>query len=345
MKLRSLTLFLAVLMMAAAPAVSLAQRPAKPSGLVSYITGNANDSSRGPSNGPVICLQGGNFDIDEAFENRVWPVLNGGDVVVLRTDNSSGYQSYLYNITGSNNRRPDSVETIVVNSRTKANSSYVDWVLRTAEFIYIAGGDQAEYLNYWKDTKVESAIRAAYNRGAAIGGISAGCAVMGEFIYDPDGVPGVTTSEAVSNPYRSSMIISNGFVAPGLTNDIITDTHFYERDRMGRSMAFMARLRQDGRTAKITAVCVDEDTAMTIDRNRVGRVDGDGYVYVLREDGATYRRQVRSGQPLRYEDVLCHDVPAGGSFNFGNNTSSRAAYRVDVDGRYPSAPYTPSNPY
>ena len=41
------------------------------------------------------------------------------------------------------------------------------------------------------------------------------------------------------------MLFSPGFLDLPLMNDIITDSHFAQRDRMGRLLAFMARLRQD----------------------------------------------------------------------------------------------------
>lgn len=335
---------LAVLVMAAGGNGAAAQRPSKPGGLTVYLTGNSADSSRQPVNGPGVLLMGGNYDIDEAFINRAYPIVNGGDVVVLRTNKSSGYNNYLYNLV-SGTLKPDSVETIVVDSRTKANSAYVKWAVETAEFVWIAGGDQSVYLNNWQDTATETAIKTVYNRGGVIGGISAGCAVAGEFMYDPDGVSGVTSSEAIANPYRSSMIISTGFLDLPLMDNIITDTHFYQRGRMGRSMAFMARLRQDGRTASITGISVDEDTSVFIDRNRVATVDGDFSAYILREDASTVRTRVQSGQSLIYEGVLRTRLTVGDTFNLNTGASNRTAIRLDVDGRYPSDPYTPSNPY
>lgn len=323
---------------------AVAQRPSKPGGLTVYLTGNSADSSRQPVNGPGVLLMGGNFDIDEAFINRAYPIVNGGDVVVLRTGKSNGYNSYLYNLV-SGTLKPDSVETIVVNSRAKANSAYVKWAVETAEFVWIAGGDQSEYLNYWKDTETETAIRSMYNRGGVVGGISAGCAVMGEFIYDPDGVSGVTSDEAIANPYRTNMILSSGFLDLPLTDNIITDTHFYQRDRMGRSMAFMARLRQDGTTPAITGISVDEDTSVFIDKNKLATVDGDFYAYILREDSQTYRTRVQSGQSMIYEGVLRTRLGAGDTFNLATGASNRSAIRLDVDGRYPADPYTPANLY
>jgi cyanophycinase len=319
-------------------------RPTKPGNLQNWLTGNAADSGRNPVNGPAMLLMGGGAEVDSAFSQRAFPVANGGDVVVLRTTGSNGYNDYLFNlVTGT--LKPDSVETLLLDTRDKANSDYADWVIRNAELIFIAGGDQADYLNQWKDTRTEDAIRAAYNRGAVIGGLSAGLAVQGEFIYDPDGVSGVTSTEALANPYRSNMILSNGFLDLPLMNDIVTDTHFAQRDRMGRLFAFMARLRQDNASARIIGLAIDENTSLFIDRNGRGTADGGNAVYVVEERSDTQRTQVISGSPLIYRNLQRTKLVAGQTFDFATYTHTGTAIVLSVDGRNATAPFTPTTPY
>jgi cyanophycinase len=319
-------------------------RPTKPGNLQNWLTGNAADSGKTPVNGPAMLLMGGGAEVDSAFSQRAYPVANGGDVVVIRTTGTNGYNDYLYNLV-SGALKPDSVETLLLDTRDKANSDYADWVLRNAELIFIAGGDQSAYLNAWKDTRTEDAIRAAYNRGAVIGGLSAGLAVQGEFIYDPDGVTAVTSAEAVANPYRSSLLLSNGFLDLPLMNDIVTDTHFAQRDRMGRLFAFMARLRQDSLTARIIGLGIDENTSMFIDRNGFATVDGSSAAYVVEERTDTARTQVVSGQPLIYRNLQRTKLTAGQTFNFATGATNGAAGVFSVDGRNATTPFTPANPY
>ncbi len=319
-------------------------RPSKPSNLQVWITGNAADSGRNPVNGPALILMGGGSDVDASFSQRGFPVANGGDVVVIRTSGSNGYNDYLFNlVTGAT--KPDSVETMLLDTVDKANSDYADWVLRNAEMIFIAGGDQSAYLNAWKDTRTEDAIRAAYNRGAVIGGTSAGLAVQGEFIYDPDGVAAATSAEAIANPYRSSMLFSSGFLDLPLMKDIITDTHFSQRDRMGRLFADMARLRQDNNTARILGIGVSENTAIFMDRNGRGIVDGSGAAYVLEERADTQRTQVVSGQPLIYRNLQRTKLTAGQFFDFVSSSHNGTSIVLSVDGRNATTPFSPASPY
>jgi cyanophycinase len=319
-------------------------RPAKPANLQAWITGNAADSGKNPVNGPALILMGGGTDVDASFSQRGFPIANGGDVVIIRTTGTNGYNDYLYNlVTGAT--KPDSVETMLLDTVDKANSDYADWVLRNAELIFIAGGDQSSYINAWKDTRTEDAIRAAYNRGAVIGGTSAGLAVQGEFIYDPDGVTAATGAEAIANPYRSSMLFSSGFLDLPLMNDIITDTHFSQRDRMGRLFADMARLRQDNSTARILGIGVSENTAIFMDRNGRGIVDGSGAAYVLEERTDTQRTQVLSGQPLIYRNLQRTKLTAGQFFDFLTFAHNGTSIVLSVDGRNATTPFTPASPY
>jgi cyanophycinase len=318
-------------------------RPAKPGNLRSWITGNPEDAGREPVGGPAMLLMGGSLEVDQAFAQRAFPIANGGDVVILRSTGSDGYNAYLYNLVDGP-LQPDSVETLLLDSRDKADSDYAEWVVRNAELIFIAGGDQSAYLNHWQGTRVETAIRAAYQRGAVIGGTSAGLAVQGEHIYDPDGVTAVSSSEALADPYRGGMQFSTGFLDLPLMQAIITDSHFRQRDRIGRLLAFMARLRDDGTADAIIGLGIDERTALFIGADRRGVVDGDGAVYVLRERGDTERSQVAAGMPLVYLNLSRTRLVAGDGFDFTDGSTRGVTLDLSVDARFAPA-LSPADPY
>ncbi len=320
-----------------------AARPSKPSNLQTWIIGDALDSARSPVGGPAMLLMGGSSEVDSAFSLRAFPIANGGDVVILRTSGTDGYNAYLYNLV-SGALKPNSVETLLVDTAAKANSTYVEWTLCNAELIFMAGGNQSAYLNAWKDTLVESAARTAYERGGVIGGLSAGLAVQGQYIYDPDGVAAATSAEALANPYRNSMLFSTGFLDLPLMRGIITDSHFGPSDRMGRLLAFMARLRQDGTAASIVGLGIDEATSMFIDRSGRGYVDGSGSAYVLHEEADTVHTQVSSGLPLVYRNVKRSKVTSGQYYNFVDKTHIGVRVNLSADART-SPPLTPANPY
>lgn len=328
--------------LAALCAQAAAPKPVKPR---SWLTGNAADSARQPVGGPALLLMGGSTEVDAGFAQRAFPIANGGDIVILRTSGKDGYNDYLYNLV-SGALKPDSVETLLVDTRDKANSDYTDRAIRQAELIFLAGGDQSTYVNSWQGTRVQDALHFAHARGAVIGGTSAGLAVLGQHVYDPDGVAGVTSAEALADPYHPYVMLSTGFLRFPILDGTITDSHFRERDRMGRTLAFMARLRQDGIAPSITAIAIDEQTSLFIDRNGRGIVDSNlgGATYVISERADTVREQVRPGQPLVYRNLQRVRLRAGQWFDFVARTHNGDSTTLSVDARN-AAPFTPADPY
>ncbi len=322
-----------------------AQRPAVPAGLSVWVTGDAADAAVAVNGGPCAILMGGGTDVDAAFRDFAFPKLPGGDVVVLRATGSDGYNDYLYTELTTGPNRPNSVETMLLNSAAKADTAYAEWVIDTAEFIFMAGGDQSDYVNYWAGNKTGAALARAWARGAVIGGTSAGMAVMGQFIYDPDNVTAATGTSAIANPYNSGVLISDRLFPAPILNNIITDTHFRQRDRMGRPMAFLARLRQDSRSTAPVAICSDERTALCIDGTGLGTVYGTNNVYVLRESPATTRDQVASGQPLIYKNVQRAKLAAGQTIKLPTLETTVGWMPLSVNGTNTATPFTPADPY
>ena len=308
-------------------------RPAKPGGLSATLLGGSSDVCVSLSS-PALLLMGGGADVDAAFANRVAPHIKGGNIVVLRTSGTAAYNDYLRGLTNA-----ASVETLIVNTRSKANTDYVDWAIRSAEFVFIAGGDQSDYLNQWQGTKVQDALLHVYNKGGVLGGTSAGNHVLGQFIYDPDGVLGAISSEAVTDFCHPTVNISTNFLTLPLLNGIITDTHFAQRDRMGRSAVAQAKLGSTGSVATVS-----EATSLAVTANGQGVIDGTNEVYVLRADGQTQYQQTSCGQPVIINSLLRYKLLPGQSYNLLNNSSSVSPTRLSIDGRSGSF-YNPTNPY
>lgn len=297
--------------------------PKPPAGLVRYLVGDDADAQVTPS-GPGWILMGGGPDVDEAF---MWwrEQLNGGDVVVLRTSGEDGYQDYLYQQIGGVN----SVETLLVTSRQLADDAYVAQRVARAEGVFIAGGDQATYTQSWRDTALSRALKTASERGAIIGGTSAGCAILGQFIFSAaEGT--ISSKEAIEAPYSPKMVIEDALIEQTPLTELITDTHFYERDRMGRLVAFVARLKADGRAAAPLGIGVDEGTALIIDADGEAVVMGEGFVYVV--DGSRPAAQCEQDKPLiidqmpytRFEDGQRFSLAQGARLSFDRSLQTRA---------------------
>lgn len=235
----------------------------------SYFTGNTTDTITNPESG--VCIMGGGSEHDEAMK---WFLqrANGGDVLVIRTSGSNGYNSYLYSDLGI---AVNSVETIVFNNASASTDTYIHNKIQQAEAIWIAGGDQWNYVSYWRNTPIDSLINLAIkNRNIVIGGTSAGMAIQGGYYFSAKNGT-VTSASALANPYNSRVTVdSTHFIENNYLKNVITDTHYDDPNRKGRHIVFLARILLDyGIAAK--GIACNEYTAVCIDKDGLARVYGD----------------------------------------------------------------------
>lgn len=255
------------------------------------IVGDPTDVTRPTSGGTA--LVGGGPDVDEVMK---WMISKsgGGDFVVIRASGTNAYNSYIYGLG-----RVHSVETLLINSRSLANDIQVEITIRDAEAVFIAGGDQANYVKYWKDSRVEEALNYLKNvKQVPIGGTSAGCAILGG-TYFAALYGTITSSEALANPYDRYLTLGhNDFLSQPYLSNVITDTHFNDPDRRGRLVTFLARMNQDyGVVGR--GIGLDESTAVCIDANGIGRVFGSGTAFFLSQNGVNNKPETCvSGSPL-----------------------------------------------
>lgn len=81
----------------------------------------------------------------------------------------------------------------------------------------------------------------------SIGGTSAGCAILGNWIFTAQN-DSALSHEAMANPYGPKMLIGPALWKIPFMEQIITDTHFVTRNRMGRMLTFVSRIIQDNGT-------------------------------------------------------------------------------------------------
>ena len=271
-----------------------------------YLTGSPADVRR--STAPGLMLSGGAGDVPEAFR---WFLRKsgGGDVVVLRATGSDAYNGYLQSIAPV-----DSVESFVIRSAAATRDPRVLRAVRNAEALFIAGGDQWNYVRLWKNSPLEDEINKAFLAGKPVGGSSAGLAILGEFSFSAQHDT-VTSKEALADPFSPKVTIESDFLNFPLLRGAITDSHFSARDRMGRLLVFLARLRVSGRK-DVVGIGIDEATALLLDPDGSSRIVGKGAAYFV---SPTVDPEVcLPGRPLTIGSIQVSKVPAGGSFDFRN---------------------------
>lgn len=302
-----------------------------------YLTGNAADVN--PAlHGPAHDLGGGGTDVDAALQWTIDKVRGCTgtcgtkvDVVVLRATGTDGYNPYIFAMNGV-----DSVETLVVTKRSDSSLADVVATVRNAEVVFFAGGDQCDYVTLIAGTPLEAAVQAVYARGGGVGGTSAGLAILGDFAYDAC-VGGVTSSQALADPYDRRITFTNDFFDWPHLERTITDTHFVTRDRMGRTLAFLARLIQDGTTASALAVAVNEATSVEVDAFGLATVVGDGPAYFVLADH--HPETCRPKAPLTYSNYRIWKVPSGGTFDLANRPVTGYYSRSVTNGALSADPY------
>ena len=216
---------------------------------------------------PSYVLMGGGPDVDEAFRWMIKQAgigpTTGGRLVVIRATGDGAYNPYIYysNAASSTNSADiadgwvggaslglTSVETLVIPSTAAADDPFVNSVVGRANAVWIAGGDQADYIKYWKGRTLAATLNTLMGKNVPVGGTSAGLAVLGQFDYAA--LRGtVTSAEAMGNPYNKYLTLDpdplgtpGGFIAPPALANTITDSHLDSRDRMGRLITFVSRL-------------------------------------------------------------------------------------------------------
>lgn len=238
-----------------------------------YLTGNATDVTTNHQSG--VCLMGGAGEQDDAM---IWFLnqSNGGDVVVLRASESDGYNNYFYTELGVT---INSVRTFVIINSEGAVDPYVLEKVANAEAIWFAGGDQYDYVKYFKDNAMETALNTYINtKKGVIGGTSAGLAILGSS-YFTAAYGGLDSPVALSNPYHPRVDLGyNDFLEVPFMEDVITDSHFANRDREGRLSVFMARYIKDNAKRSFGIACNDY-TAICVDADGRASVFGDYPAY------------------------------------------------------------------
>jgi cyanophycinase-like exopeptidase len=286
--------------------------------------------------GPSLLLQGSGPPLVSAFKAHLDRLAQAPlDVVVLAASSPSGSSptpecDVLARLAGVH-----ACWTITIPDPQGADADTVATMVRQAEAVYFAGGNQCNYVP-WAGTAVHAAVEEVVERGGGVGGGSAGLAIQGEVAYD--GCAGsVRSEEALSNPYHPSISFTERFFTWAALDHVITDSHFAERDRMGRLMAFVAR-QMEGAHDAFYGLGVNEGAAVVVDAEGRGTVYG-GFVYVVRGDHTP--EQSRRGTPLTYSGIDIVRLSEGARYDFRSRPFTAAYERSVEAGSLSANPYAP----
>ncbi len=148
----------------------------------------------------------------------------------------------------------------------RSDAARADWmaVLEEATGIFLTGGNQLRLSTILGGTDVARAIRRSNARGVHVGGTSAGAAILCEHM--------IAFGKEGSTPRAGAASLAPGF---GMTNRVIIDQHFRQRDRLGRLLGSLAY------NPFAIGLGLDEDTAAFIDPDDCIEVVGSGAITIV----------------------------------------------------------------
>jgi cyanophycinase len=322
MVLRWIVAVLATLLLAAPAAAKDAAR-----GYAYYEIGDTTAAAPGRTEAGLMLHGGGDWSV-EAFR---WLARKsgGGRIVVLRASYGGENGEEIYRDIGG----VTSVQTIVFSGRRAASDPRVLEIVRGADGIFLGGGDQSNYVRWWKGTPLNAALDAHVRAGRPIGGTSAGLAVLGRYSYGAMDGGSVTSRAALRDPMGPKVTLVGGFLHLHHMDSVVTDSHFAARDRLGRLIAFVARLARERNDATITGIGVDEQTALCVEADGAARVlsNTGGHAWLVRP----MRRAevIRPGRPLTFTGVPVVGIGADSVIDLNTFKVARPAFRRVADVR------------
>lgn len=189
--------------------------------------------------------------------------------------------------------------------------------LAGATGIWFGGGDQSRLTAALKGTRAEAAIAAVYRSGGAVGGTSAGAAVMStpmitgdELRPGGDRPPPKDSSDAFMTIAREDVVTADGL---GLLPGAIVDQHFIRRRRHNRLLSLVLE------HPELVGVGIDESTALEVPPEGPWRVLGASVAVVYDARGA---KITPPGKTLGASEVRLSVLPAGSTYDLATGTTA-----------------------
>jgi cyanophycinase-like exopeptidase len=150
---------------------------------------------------------------------------------------------------------------------------------------------------------------------------------------------GAVSSEVINDFCHPSLNFHDSFLDIPLLQNQLTDTHFYERDRMGRAIVSLGHHQPS-----FNIIAASEATSIFIDESGIGVVDGDNEIYIIKESNNTQRLQLICGQKVIYSNLKRIKLINGQHYDFIQHSHNGKELEVSIDGTEDPF-YIPANPY
>jgi cyanophycinase len=195
--------------------------------------------------------------------------------------------------------------------------------LTSYDVIFFRGGDQYEYYDLYRNTKLQDAVEYLYSQGGTICGTSAGMSILSSIVFTAEN-GSAYPDECIENPNNQYITLASDFMdfVPGF----VFDTHFCERSRFGRLVGFLANYSLN-QGQDITGLGMDDMTCMTVDENGLGTVYGTGCANIYMA-GSTYSL---NGTKLLADKVDIIQLLQGCTYDFASGQVGYSSLDLQIN--------------
>ncbi|MBL8997593.1 MAG: cyanophycinase [Gemmatimonadales bacterium] len=186
--------------------------------------------------------------------------------------------------------------------------------LEECDGVFITGGNQLRLSTMLGGTDISRKIREMNARGVHVCGTSAGASFLSEHM--------IAFGEDNVTPHARSVTLAPGL---GLTNRVVIDQHFTQRNRLGRLITALAF------NPFLIGLGLDEDTAAFIAPDQTVEVEGSGTLTVVDADHLKFSSMDQAGpeDPVSMLGLTLHVLIRGATFNLHTRKASAGALAVD----------------
>ncbi len=199
-------------------------------------------------------------------------------------------------------RELGAAESFSLGYEQRSDADREDWLelLESATAIFLTGGNQLRISTILGGTPVAKAIRRLNACGVTVGGTSAGAAILSEHM--------IAFGKGGATPRAGMASLAPGF---GMTNRVVIDQHFRQRDRLGRLLTALAY------NPFAVGIGLDEDTAAFISPEDVLQVEGAGAITVVDASSLEHSSMghARTGAVICLTGIKLHILDRGATFN------------------------------
>jgi cyanophycinase len=263
-----------------------------------------------------ICAVGGGSENYNSWSDAPysWVVqkADSGKIIIIGVSSSTTWLPDYFMSLGA-----DTAYNKTIGSIATADLQETFDELITAKAIFIRGGDQWNYIRYWKGTKTDSAINYIFQNGGVISGTSAGLAVLGDVDFSAR-FGTVYPDESLINPFNNYMQFEDNFLK--LVPNVLFDSHFIERARHGRLVAMLYN-RYFTTGENLIGIGIDDRTAFCISSDGIGEAMGSGAVTIFTIDDET-ELQPLNVDNYTIERMKCDQLTKGWKYDLNNRSIS-----------------------